>query len=352
MKMCFVYLVGFMGYAVVSQHGRGLLQRMRSRAFIIGDVNKTENRVVYVSVDNGMAFQIVKSEVADRLNKSFGSNLYNDKNVIISGTHTHSTPGGTGGTALVDITTLGFVKQNWEACVDGIIQSIKRAHNNLQLGRIKMNIGQVDNANINRSPASYLNNIDKGEYSANTDHEMTVLRFESIDGKKEIGMINFYPVHAVCLNNTNKLVAGDHKGYASYLFEKNKNPPGTLPGQGQFVAAFGQSNEGDVSPNLMGPKCLDTGLPCDFATSTCNGRTEKCIAFGPGENMYQSNQIIGTREYHTAKDLYEKAEIFLNGDTTVDFRHTYVDMQVSSNFTNYQLIFEEINLFICLENKC
>ncbi|CAF1335658.1 unnamed protein product [Rotaria sordida] len=327
--------IGFMGYAVPKQRGHGLLQRMRSRAFIIGDINREENRVVYVSVDNGMAFQIVKTEVIDRLNKTFGSNLYTDKNVLISGTHTHSTPGGTGATALVDITTFGFVKENWEACVNGIVQSIIRADKNLQLGRIKINIGQVDNANINRSPASYMNNVDRGEYTDNTDHEMTVLRFESIDGKNEIGMINFYPVHAVSLNNTNLLVAGDNKGYASYLFEKLKNPSGTLPGQGSFVAAFGQSNEGDVSPNLMGPKCIDTGLPCEFYTSTCNGKSEKCIAFGPGKTMYESNEIIGKRQFETAKDLYDKAQLFINGN--VNFRHTYVDMQtinVSSRFTS------------------
>jgi hypothetical protein len=33
-----------------------------------------------------------------------------------------------------------------------------------------MNIGQIDNANINRSPAAYLNNVDRGEYPNNTDH--------------------------------------------------------------------------------------------------------------------------------------------------------------------------------------
>lgn len=327
-----------MGYAVPKQKGHGLLQRMRSRAFIVGDMNDERNRLVYVSVDNGMAFQIVKTEVVDRLNKTFGSNLYNDKNVLISGTHTHSTPGGTGGTALVDITTLGFVKENWEACVNGIVQSIKRAHTNLQAGRIKINVGQVDNANINRSPASYLNNVDRNVYPDNTDHEMTVLRLESSDGSKQIGMISFYPVHAVSLNNTNLLVAGDNKGYASYLFEKLINPAGTLPGQGSFVAAFGQSNEGDVSPNLMGAKCIDTGLPCEFSTSTCNGRTEKCIAFGPGKTMYESNRIIGQRQYETARTLYDNAETFLDGSRSVSFRHTYVDMQVINRLKTQQTI--------------
>ncbi|CAF4608786.1 unnamed protein product, partial [Rotaria sp. Silwood2] len=265
----------------------------------------------------------------------FGRDLYTEKNILISGTHTHSTPGGTGGTVLVDLTTLGFVKQNWEACVNGIVQSIMRAHNNLQLGRIKINIGQVDNCNINRSPASYLNNIDREQYKYNTDHEMTVLRFESIDGKNEIGMMNFFPVHAVSLNSSNLLVAGDNKGYASYLFEKSKNPQGTLPGQGKFVAAFGQSNEGDVSPNLNGPKCIDTGLPCEFYTSTCDGRNEKCIGSGPGNTTYESNEIIGKIQFEAAKVLYDNAQLYING--IANFRHIYINMQtinVSSHYTS------------------
>jgi hypothetical protein len=36
-------------------------------------------------------------------------------------------------------------------------------------------------------------------------------------------------------------ISGDNKGYASYLFEKMMNPPGTLPGNGSFVAAFAQT---------------------------------------------------------------------------------------------------------------
>lgn len=74
------------------------------------------------------------------------------------------------------------------------------------------------------------------------------------------------------MNNTNRLVSGDNKGYASYLFEKYKNGNATLPARGKFVAAFAQTNSGDVSPNTLGATCDDTGLPCDFYTSLCNGR--------------------------------------------------------------------------------
>jgi len=55
----------------------------------------------------------------------------------------------------------------------------------------------------------------------------------------------------------------------------------TNPLDPPFVAAFCQSNEGDNSPNVLGAFCLDSGLPCDFNHSTCNGRNELCVGRGP-----------------------------------------------------------------------
>ena len=54
-----------------------------------------------------------------RLEIKYG-NLYNIKNVMISSTHSHSTPGGFMMEVLFDITTLGFVKQTFDALVNGI----------------------------------------------------------------------------------------------------------------------------------------------------------------------------------------------------------------------------------------
>ena len=70
--------------------------------------------------------------------------------------------------------------------------------------------------------------------------------------------------------------------------------------QGPFVAAFASANLGDVSPNTDGPLCRDTGLPCDAVTSTCQGSSEQCIAFGPGSDMYESTKIIAERQYRKA----------------------------------------------------
>lgn len=50
----------------------------------------------------------------------------------------------------------------------------------------------------------------------------------------------------------------------------------------KFVSAFCQSNSGDISPNVLGTFCIDTGLHCDFNSSTCDGKNELCYGRGPG----------------------------------------------------------------------
>merc|ERR1712136_501184 len=132
-------------------------------------------------------------------------------------------------------------------------------------------------------------------------------------------------IHGTSMNNTNKLISGDNRGRASMLFEQAMNGD-ALPGMGPFVAAFAATNLGDVSPNTAGPRCLDTGLPCDGSTSTCNGRNEMCVAFGPGTDgdMYESTNIIGTKQFEKAMELYNSATEEVTGP--VDFRHSFVEM--------------------------
>lgn len=50
----------------------------------------------------------------------------------------------------------------------------------------------------------------------------------------------------------------------------------------RFIGAFCQSNVGDVSPNVLGAFCLDSGKPCDFNHSSCHGNDQLCVGRGPG----------------------------------------------------------------------
>ncbi|XP_061167886.1 uncharacterized protein LOC133176834 [Saccostrea echinata] len=315
--------VDMMGYANPGQTSKGIHLRQYSRAFIIAD-SANKSRVVFVSTDSCMQSQGLKLEIIKRLKNKYGD-LYNERNVAISGTHTHSGPGGFHQYLLYDITSLGFVNETFLSLAAGIVASIEKAHNSMRPGNLYVNTGELMDSNINRSPTAYLNNPseERAKYRYDVDKNMTVLRM--IDAQnKGIGMINWFAVHCTSMNNTNHLISSDNKGLAAQMFEADLNG-GAFPGKGEFVAAFAQSNEGDVSPNTKGPHCMDTGKPCDVPTSTCNGRNELCVSPGPGKDMFDSTRIIASNQYKKAKILYnDPAAMKLEGP--VDFRHTYVDM--------------------------
>ncbi|XP_064644788.1 uncharacterized protein LOC135498445 [Lineus longissimus] len=316
--------VNMMGYANPGQTTAGIHTRLFSRAFIIADP-KNSTRVIFVSVDSCMITTVVKTQVLLKLQKLYGK-AYNAENVCISGIHTHSGPAGYHQYVLFEITSYGFIRQSLDALVDGIVLSIERAHKSIKPANIFFNEGELLSSNINRSPSAYLNNPadEKAKYRYNVDKNMTLLKFVDANGTP-FAMISWFPVHCTSMNNTNSLISADNKGHASYLFEKEMNGGTFLPdGSDTFVAAFAQSNEGDVSPNTRGAHCQDTGLPCSMNHSTCNGKSEKCIATGPGKDMFESTKIIGENQYNKAKALFDAANLAISGP--VGFVHQYVDM--------------------------
>lgn len=159
---------------------------------------------------------------------------------------------------------------------------------------------------------------------------MLLLHLVADPSGDSLGVLNWFAVHGTSMNNTNTLTSGDNKGYASYMLERTINGPTVTTGKGSFVAAFASTNLGDTSPNTNGAKCIDTGLPCDGTTSTCNGKCENCIAFGPGTNgdMFESTQIIGDKQFQFAlglmKDSVGAAGSAVEGP--IDYRYSFVKM--------------------------
>lgn len=285
-----------MGYAQLSQRGYGIHLRQFSRAFIFDD---GEKRAVFVSVDAGMMAHAVKRDVIAVLQRKYGD-LYSVDNVVLSGSHTHSTSGGFLMYLLYDMTSLGFVSETFNALVRGIAQSIIRAHNNMVDADVFVSDIDVLDASINRSPSAYENNPaeERAQYTDNVDKKLVQLRV--VDKRNAvIGAINWFAVHPTSMNNTNRYVSSDNVGYASVLLEQDQNKD-SLIGKGDFVGVFASSNLGDVSPNIMGPRCEKTGLPCDLLTSSCPSGAGACFASGPGKDMYDSTKIIATRIYTAA----------------------------------------------------
>ncbi|XP_009069646.1 PREDICTED: neutral ceramidase [Acanthisitta chloris] len=315
--------VPLMGYANPEQVSGGILTHLYSRAFIVADLDDSR-RIVFVSADIGMMSQKVRLEVLKKLKSKYGD-LYRQDNVILSGTHTHSGPGGYFQYTLFWITSKGLIRPTLNAIVNGIVKSIDIAHDNMKRGRLFINRGTVENSQINRSPFSYLENpaSERSRYSSNTDKEMVMLKMVDEHGE-DLGLISWFAVHPVSMNNTNHLVNSDNVGYASYLFEQEKNK-GMLPGEGSFVAAFASSNLGDVSPNTRGPFCANTGESCDNPQSSCPiGGATMCMATGPGKDMFESTRIIGKNIYSKAWELYEKASQEITGP--LSSAHQWVNM--------------------------
>ncbi|RDX63063.1 Neutral ceramidase 1, partial [Mucuna pruriens] len=375
--------VNMMGYANTGQIASGIHFRLRARAFIVAEPKG--NRVVFVNLDACMASQIVKIKVIERLKARYGD-LYTEKNVAISGIHTHAGPGGYLQYILYIITSFGFVRQSFDVIVDGIEKCIIQAHENLRPGSIFVNKGELLDAGINRSPSAYLNNPDaeRKKYKYDVDKEMTLLKFVD-DEWGPVGSFNWFPTHGTSMSRTNSLISGDNKGAAarfmedwfdqkdsgitaSVVYEDDglpqrisntipshhnhhellelatsfKSPPGRPAtntssvakrvrgaqrqvDKPRFVSAFCQSNCGDVSPNVLGAFCIDTGLPCEFNHSTCGGKNELCYGRGPGyPDEFESTRIIGERQFRKAVDLFKAADEEIEGE--VDFRHAYIDL--------------------------
>lgn len=365
--------VNMMGYANSDQTASGIHFRLRARSFIVAEPQG--NRVVFVNLDACMGSQLVTIKVLERLKARYGD-LYTEKNVAISGIHTHAGPGGYLQYVVYIVTSLGFVRQSFDAIVDGIEQSIISAHENLHSGSVFVNKGEILDAGVNRSPSSYLNNpaSERAKYKYDVDKEMTLLKFVD-DQWGPVGSFNWFATHGTSMSRTNELISGDNKGTAARLMEDwfNQKSVSEVPRRvsnivqvserkhhellelassfestaGQpvtkyktisrrvrsslrsadrpiFVSAFCQSNCGDVSPNVLGAFCTDTGLPCDFNHSTCGGKNELCYGRGPGyPDEFESTRIIGERQFKKASDLFNSATEKLNGK--IEFRHSYID---------------------------
>jgi len=290
--------MGMMGMADDLQKTTGIESHLFARAFIIAD--KTGNkRVAIVVADILTCMQAVKTKVIEELQSDPAfQNLYHVDNVIISGTHTHSGPGGYSNYFLYNETIGGFDQMSFDHIVKGIVEAIRKAHKNLGEGKIYFNTGTVNDCGRNRSIAAYLNNpaAEISSYPDSTNKEMIQLKF--VKNNKAVGILNWYSLHPTSRGQTNTLISSDNLGWASLCYE---NAMGTnLDSTETFVCGFANITAGDVSGNIK------YGIP--------DG--------GPNEIIHMKE--YGNILYTEAKLLFNTASIEL--DTGINYRYTHIDM--------------------------
>ncbi|WP_281647368.1 neutral/alkaline non-lysosomal ceramidase N-terminal domain-containing protein [Parendozoicomonas sp. Alg238-R29] len=278
--------IGLLGYGESSQVARGIHDRMWARAFVVAEP-VTQKRVVIVVLNAAMVFGDVTREVIRRLQLQFGP-LYQDGNMLILADHSHSANGGQGGHLLFSLAVHGFFPDAFEAMVSGIVDSIVQAHKSLAPGRVLINQGELYNASANRSLKAFLRNPESATMKS-IDPEMVVMKFER--DTKPVGMLGWFATHGVSFPKNNLLISGDNKGYAAALMEKEM-------GNG-FVAAFPQTNAGDMTPNV-------------FIDGT-----------GPGSTPEESARIIGRMQFQKGQQLLHEATREITG--AIEWQHEYVD---------------------------
>ena len=334
--------INMMGYADPNQVGSGLRQRLYSRAFIVGDIDKADDRFVYLVLDTQSGDTAVRHGILQGL-KEMGAdyNVYGQRNVAVTGTHSHSGPGAWLNYLLPQITSKGFNKQSYQAIVDGALLSIKRAHESLQPGYLTVGTIDIEDANINRSPFAYLANPkeERAKYSDDVDKSLTMLIFRGAEDGKTLGSLTWFPVHGTSMLGNNTLITGDNKGVAAYLLEKAVRA--SEGARDDFVAGFSQANVGDTSPNVLGAYCEDgSGEMCNFEDSTCGGRNEPCHGRGPMFRVKDQGASscfeIGNRQFVGAKSLYNE---MIKGATGTPVRGKSVkSLHAFHDFSNYTFV--------------
>lgn len=276
---------GMMGFSQTEQVAHGIRQRYLARAVIIVD-KKTNTPLVHVTVDTCAVFQNIVDAVMERVRKMYG-NRYPMDRVMITATHNHNSCGGTSRDVAYYLAASGHMENSAKEEVDGIVEAIKRAHENIKPGELLLGRSMLYNASANRSKRAFDLNpeSDKKEMPNGIDPRVWVLRIKQ--GGKDRGLICWFATHGTSLTDRNMFLSPDNKGLAAYIFEHDEMGVDYLTDKTPFVAAFAQTNAGDITPNLW---------------------LKKLEPSGPTADNVLNNAIIAKRQYDAAHKAWESAK--------------------------------------------
>jgi len=221
---------------------------LMARAFIVADPT-SNSRAVFVVADIWSCSIAIKQEVGRRMSRNSVESPYQDANITIAGTHTHSGPAGYLHHFLYNAMATGFDPHVFESIVAGIVRAIDLAHDNLAPGQVRVSQGPLGGITRNRSMPAFANNpaAMTARFPNAVDETMTQLVFEhessAGSGKyAPIGLLNWFAIHPTNRGKQSSTISGDNKGWAAYIVERDHGK--------DFVAGFANGCAGDVSGNF------------------------------------------------------------------------------------------------------
>jgi neutral ceramidase len=266
-----------MGYVRSDAVARGQHTRLYARAIVLEQGGR---KLALVATDLGFTPGGLTVEVAKKL----ASRGYDERNIVISASHTHSGPGGYspfGSDNFVPPTlgtptsfSLSTDTQLYGFLIDRVALAVQRADDDLGPARIGWGdstlLGVTQNRSLEALLADFGKNLAYGQgtvdmvpggYPATIDPRVDVLRVDRVHGKRTIPMGGWldFADHGTVDPYTFGVYNGDHQGPAARYFEAAVRKDGHVPARDDVVGAYGNSDAGDMSAGLgrRGPAKAD-----------------------------------------------------------------------------------------------
>jgi neutral ceramidase len=303
--------VGMMGYGMYFNVVKGVETDLFARAAVFHDTT-TGKKVALVNAEICFITIAIRRGVMKKLQRKYEHLGFKEDSVMITAQHTHSAPGGYSHFGLYNMSIPGFVPEVYQKVVDGIVEAIVEAAENLQPGTIRISKGEIDGDKevaFNRSVEAYnanpevKNPVSKNATNEAVDRNMLLMRFDDLEGNP-IGSWNWFGVHTTSLSNDNHRICSDNKGYAAKYHEdkvrKNK--------QDKFISVFSQRKTGDVTPNYKWDK-------------------KKKWTRGKFEDDIESAKFNGDIQFDHAHELFKQAKKQKDLPLQVDHAMTFIDFR-------------------------
>ena len=303
--------VGMMGYGMYFNIVKGVETDLFARAVVFRDTT-TGKKVALVNAEICFITIAIRRGVMKKLQRKHEHLGFQEDSVMITAQHTHSAPGGYSHFGLYNMSIPGFVPEVYHKVVDGIVEAIVEAAENLQPGTIRISNGEIDGDKevaFNRSVEAYNANpevkkpVSKNATNEAVDRNMLLMRFDDLEGNP-IGSWNWFGVHTTSLSNDNHRICSDNKGYAAKYHEdkvrKNKKD--------KFISVFSQRKTGDVTPNYKWDK-------------------KKKWTRGKFEDDIESAKFNGNIQFDHAHELFKQAKKQKDLPLQIDHAMTFVDFR-------------------------
>src|SRR5436190_2811159 len=260
-----------MGYVRSDAIARGQQTRLFARAIVL---HEGDRKLALVATDLGFTPGGLLVDVAQRM----AGRGFDERNVIISASHTHSAPAGFSNfqsdnfVAPTAQTPTDFKlagdPQLYGFIVDRIALAIARADDDLGPARVGWGSSTLGGVTDNRSLEAHLANFgydlppgqgrvdeDPGGYMDTIDPNVDVLRVDRVDSRGRSvpmgGWLDFAD-HGTVNPFTFGVYNADHHGPASRIFESAVRREGHVPRQQDVVGAYGNSDAGDMTAAMRG----------------------------------------------------------------------------------------------------